>query len=72
MWHGKRKFTFRSQVQQIGSTESEKHSIANVGLPGDILVFMARSRFERDLWVMALAQEINRHASTVGEQLHIY
>jgi hypothetical protein len=45
--------------------------MASVGLPGDIAVFMARSRVERDLWVMALGQEINRHASTVGEKLHV-
>ena len=49
----------------------DSHTIANVGLPGDIIVFMARSRVERDLWVGALQQEINRHASTVGERIDI-
>lgn len=71
VWHGQRKFTFKSQLQQAAHG-GEKHKIANVGLPGDIVVFMARSRVERDMWVNALRQEINRHPSTVGEQLSIY
>jgi len=45
--------------------------MASVGLPGDIVVFMARSRVERDLWVIALGQEINRHAGTVGEKVNV-
>jgi hypothetical protein len=65
VWHGQRKFTFKSQ-------EGEEHNVPSVGLPGNIVVFMARSRPERDMWVMALGQEINRHASTVGEKLSIY
>lgn len=69
LWHSERKFTFRKQLQ--GPDGDEAHTIANVGIPGDIIVFMARSRIERDLWVIALNQEISRHASTVGEQLHI-
>lgn len=71
VWHGQRKFTFKSQIQQ-GANAEEKHKIANVGLPGNIVVFMARSRVERDMWVSALGQEIDRHASTVGEKLSIY
>jgi Pleckstrin homology domain len=61
---------FRSQAHQHAYV-GEDHKMASVGLPGDIAVFMARSRVERDLWVMALGQEINRHASTVGEKLHV-
>jgi len=38
--------------------------MASVGLPGDIVV-------ERDLWVIALGQEINRHAGTVGEKVNV-
>ena len=69
VWHGQRKFTFKPQIDAYGG---EKHKIASVGLPGDIVVFIARSRVERDMWVRALGQEINRHASTVGEPLDIY
>jgi len=50
----------------------DAHNIASVGLPGNIAVFMARSRVERDMWVSALRLEINRNASTIGEQLSIY
>ena len=71
VWHGQRKFTFKSQVE-YAANGGEKHNIASVGLPGDIVVFMARSRVERDMWVSALGQEINRHASTVGEPIDIY
>ena len=71
VWHGQRKFTFKSQVEHAAYGR-EKHKIANVGLPGDIVVFMARSRVERDMWVSALGQEINRHGSTVGEPINIY
>ena len=68
VWHGQRKFTFKQQ----NASKGEEPNIANVGLPGNIAVFVARSRPERDMWVMALEQEINRHASTVGEKLDIY
>ena len=71
VWHGQRKFTFKSHFEHAAN-EGEKHKVANVGLPGDIVVFMARSRVERDMWVSALGQEINRHASTVGEPIDIY
>ena len=71
VWHGQRRFTFKSQVEHA-AYGGEKHKIASVGLPGDIVVFIARSRVERDMWVSALGQEINRHASTVGEPLEIY
>jgi len=69
VWQGHRKYTFR---EQLSTYSSERHSIASVGLPGDIVVFMARSRVERDMWVNALGHEINRHASTAGEKLHVY
>ena len=69
VWHGHRKYTFR---EQLSTYSSERHSIASLGLPGDIVVFMARSRVERDMWVNALGHEINRRASTVGEELHVY
>ena len=69
LWHSERKFTFRKELRVPDGNHG--HTIANVGLPGDIVVFMARSRIERDLWVIALNQEISRHASTVGEKLHI-
>jgi hypothetical protein len=68
VWHGQRKFTFKQQ----NASKGEEHSVASVGLPGNIAVFMARSRPERDMWVMALGHEVNRHASTVGEKLNIY
>jgi len=66
-----RKFTFRKQIAQA-ARGGEKYHIANVGLPGKIVVFMARSRPERDMWVSALGYEINHHASTVGETLDVY
>jgi hypothetical protein len=71
VWHGQRKFTFKSQIE-YAAYGGEKHKIANVGLPGDIVVFMARSRVERDMWVSALGQEINRHGSTMGEPIKVY
>ena len=70
VWHGQRRFTFQKQDQQ--NANGDKHKIASVGLPGNIIVFMARSRLERDMWVSALGQEISRHASTVGEKISIY
>jgi Pleckstrin homology domain len=71
IWHGQRKFTFRTQGEQTGNG-GDKHEIAGVGLPGDIAVFMARSRVERDMWVSALGQEISRYASTVSEKMAFY
>jgi Pleckstrin homology domain len=71
VWHGQRKITFRTQ-KQAAAEGREKHSIASVGLPGNIAVFLARSRVERDLWVSAIAQEITHHTSTLGEELKLY
>jgi hypothetical protein len=69
VWHGQRRFAFQRPDQFVNNGEAYK--VARVGLPGDIVVFMARSRLERDMWVSALGQEISRHASTVGEKLSI-
>jgi len=66
-----RKFTWKKQTQQAAQG-GEQHRVAQVGLPGKIVVFMARSRPERDMWVSALGQEINHHASTIGEALDVY
>lgn len=70
VWHGQRKFTFGTQAEQ--TRDEDKRKIASVGSPGDMIVFMARSRVERDMWVNALGQEISRHASTVSEQITFY
>jgi len=65
VWHAKKQFTF-------GWPFSKNNTTPNVGLPGDIIVFMARSRPERDMWVSALGQEINRHATTNEDKLEFY
>ena len=70
LWHGHRKLTFRMQKQATGEGK-EKHSVPNVGLPGDIVILMARSRVERDLWVTALGQEIIQYGNALGEELKV-
>lgn len=68
IWHATRKSFFRSEEEErrVGEGEDgEKKKrrwrrVPALGKPGRSIVFRARSRAERDLWVLAVETEIDR------------
>lgn len=69
LWHGKRRSWFRSVKdgdtgggeQGAGTgTGSRIKLVSQLGVPGRSVVFRARSRAERDRWVLAIQTEIER------------
>ena len=68
IWHGKAKSWFRAEEGAGGRGESERREgkrtklkrVAKLGSKGRSVVFRARSRVERDHWVLAIQNEIER------------
>ncbi|KAK5150715.1 hypothetical protein LTR04_006742, partial [Oleoguttula sp. CCFEE 6159] len=76
VWHGQKKSFFRSFVygddsntdghSKDGATQSKENRkqrlklVSQLGVPGRSIVFKARSRAERDHWVMNIGMEIER------------
>jgi hypothetical protein len=78
VWHGSRKSWFRSE-EGTGGGESEAKKgkrtklkrVAKLGSKGRSVVFRARSRAERDHWVLAVQNEIERVQGGRGEDFRI-
>ncbi|KAH9871062.1 hypothetical protein J1614_006636 [Plenodomus biglobosus] len=67
IWHGKAKSWFRAEEGAGGGEQSRKEGkrtklkrVAKLGSKGKSVVFRARSRAERDHWVLAIQNEIER------------
>lgn len=67
IWHGKAKSWFRAEEGAGGGEQSRKEAkrmklrrVAKLGSKGRSIVFRARSRAERDHWVLAIQNEIER------------
>ncbi|KAF9693183.1 hypothetical protein EKO04_008796 [Ascochyta lentis] len=68
IWHGKAKSWFRAEEGAGGAGEKERKEgkrtklkrVAKLGSKGRSVVFRARSRAERDHWVLAIQNEIER------------
>ncbi|KAF2999040.1 hypothetical protein E8E13_008522 [Curvularia kusanoi] len=68
IWHGKAKSWFRAEEGAGGAGEQERREgkrtklkrVAKLGSKGRSVVFRARSRAERDHWVLAIQNEIER------------
>jgi hypothetical protein len=68
VWHGQKKGWFRSESEgdpsgEVGVNEGKRTKIKRVGklgTTGRSIVFRARSRAERDHWVLAIQSEIER------------
>ncbi|EEH50087.1 uncharacterized protein PADG_06166 [Paracoccidioides brasiliensis Pb18] len=63
VWYNARKTVFRSQEWQhkgnaLARTKWKR--VSALGVPGRSIVFKARSRAERDMWVLAIETEIDR------------
>lgn len=72
LWHGRKKSLFRrghgdDEVQKEvfekeGGRRSRWKLVSQLGVPGNTMVFKARSRAERDHWVLAIQTECERLA----------
>jgi hypothetical protein len=61
IWHGRSKSFFRANVgTDDGAVKQRLRYVSSLGVPGRSMVFRARSRTERDRWVMSIGMEIER------------
>ncbi|MCJ1348425.1 hypothetical protein MMC31_006657 [Peltigera leucophlebia] len=63
IWQGSRKSLFRtheSTDNRGGGTSQRLRFVSSLGVPGRAIVFKARSRPERDHWVLSIGMEIDR------------
>lgn len=58
VWHGPKRTSIKSQSDQ--GRRGRVKRVTALGSTGKSMVFKARSRQERDLWVMAIGVEIER------------
>lgn len=61
IWHGRRKSLFRAREDTgKGATRQRLRYVSRLGVLGRSIVFKARSRAERDHWVLNIGMEIDR------------
>lgn len=61
IWRSTRKSYFRSNEDRLDSGKRLRlRQVSRLGVPGRSIVLKARSRAERDNWVMSIATEIER------------
>jgi hypothetical protein len=68
LWHGSRKTFFTKQDDEGNKV---RRRVTPLGTTGKAIIFKARSRVERDTWVMSIAMEIERLNFGVGEDVHV-
>ncbi|KAF2708610.1 meiotically up-regulated gene 56 protein [Pleomassaria siparia CBS 279.74] len=78
VWHGKSKSWFRAEEGAGGGEKSAKEGtrrrlkrVAKLGSKGRSVVFRARSRAERDHWVLAIQNEIEKVQGGKNEDFRI-
>ncbi|KAL1986103.1 hypothetical protein VTN96DRAFT_7000 [Rasamsonia emersonii] len=72
IWHPLRKSLFRTtEVKEGGRTSRLLRQVSTLGVPGRSVVFKARSRMERDRWVLSIESEIDRLQEERGEDVRI-
>lgn len=71
IWHGRKKSLFRRggddpREKEVKEKEGGRRSrfklVSQLGVPGNTMMFKARSRAERDHWVLAIQTECERLA----------
>lgn len=72
VWHEKRRSWFRSEDDARGKKgvkrlDKKLKLVSQLGVEGRTVVFKARSRAERDHWVLSIATEIDRVSEGGGE-----
>ena len=61
IWQPQNKSFFKaSEKKDSGKTRQTLRYVSRLGVPGRTIVFKARSRAERDHWVMSIGMEIER------------
>lgn len=61
IWQATRKSFFKAREgDDGGKTRQRLRYVSRLGVPGRGMVFKARSRAERDHWVMSVGMEIER------------
>lgn len=68
VWHG-RTANWTSKDEKSG--KSVRRTVTKLGTMGRAEVFKARSRLERDLWVMGIAMEIERLNVGRGREVEV-
>ena len=70
IWQPQDKSFFRANEEQdSGKMRKRMRYVSRLGVPGRSIVFKARSRAERDHWVMNIGMEIDR--LQVGEDIRV-
>lgn len=70
IWQATRKSFFKANDQtEEGKTRQRLRYVSTLGVPGRSMVFKARSRAERDHWVMSVGMEIERLQQ--GEEVRV-
>jgi len=68
IWHGRRRNTFKTKGD---GGKTVRHRVPALGQAGTAIVFKARSRVERDAWVMSIGMEIERLNATSPEDIRV-
>lgn len=70
IWQPQSRSLFKANEQQdSGKTRKRLRYVSRLGMPGRSIVFKARSRAERDHWVMNIGMEIDRLQT--GEDIRV-
>ncbi|KAG0128010.1 hypothetical protein HOY82DRAFT_623252 [Tuber indicum] len=68
IWHGMRRNIFKTKDD---GGKTVRHRVTALGQTGKSIVFKARSRLERDAWVMSIGMEIERLNATTPEDIQV-
>jgi len=70
VWQPRNKSLFKAnEEQESGKTRQRLRYVSKLGVSGRSIVFRARSRAERDHWVMSIGMEIDRLQA--GEDIRV-
>lgn len=70
IWQATKKSFFKAREDsEEGKTRQRLRYVSRLGVPGRGMVFKARSRAERDHWVMSVGMEIERLQQ--GEEVRV-
>ncbi|OJJ44397.1 hypothetical protein ASPZODRAFT_72002 [Penicilliopsis zonata CBS 506.65] len=72
IWQPRRRNLFRApEVGEEGQTKKTLRQVSALGVHGRSIVFKARSRVEKDRWVLSIASEIDRLQEEKPEDIRI-
>lgn len=72
IWQPRRRNYFRArEYGRRGQTKQTLKHVSTLGVPGRTIVFKARSRVEKDRWVLSIASEIDRIQEEEHEDIRI-